>query len=272
MKFYLLILSFVCLSSSWAQKQTYRSRSEIGFLLGGSYYIGDLNQYGHFQNMHPAAGLLYRFNLNSRVVWRTNLSYGKVSGSDANSAIPVVKNRNLNFHSDIFELGSGVEFHYFPFQLGHPLYKASAYLLAEIAIFRMNPKTTFDGHEIELQPLGTEGQGSDLSSRGTYSRTQLSIPLAVGFKFSIGKSMTIGLEYGIRKTFTDYIDDIKSDRYVNSAALAAANGPLAAQLANRSIDQSDYGKRGNVSTKDWYTFFGAMVTFRLGGPKKCAQP
>ncbi len=272
MKLKLSILFAFIVSFSFTQKQTFLSRSEIGLLLGGSYYIGDLNQYGHFKNTQPALSLLYRFNLNHRVAWRVNVSYGNVRASDNDARNQVIKNRNLNFSTNIFEAATGVEFNYFPFQFGHPRYNATAYLLAEIGVFAMNPVTNINGEKVELQPLGTEGQGSELSSKGHYSRTQLTIPLGFGFKASLGPRVSLGVEYAIRKTFTDYIDDVGSNRYVNTAELVEVNGPLAASLSNRSLDQSNYGKRGNSSTKDWYSFFGATITMRMGGPKKCAQP
>jgi hypothetical protein len=82
----------------------------------------------------------------------------------------------------------------------------------------------------------------------------------------------LSLEYGIRKTFTDYLDDVHANRYVNADDLAAINGPLSAELSNRSLDGSVYGKRGNATTKDWYVFYGAMFSIRLGGPRKCNMP
>lgn len=241
-------------------------------MAGGSYYIGDLNQYHHFRNSKLAFGVLYRYNINPRVALRANVTFGSVEGYDSDARNAVLKNRNLSFSSEIYEVATGVEFNYFPFQIGHPRYKASAYLLAEIGIFQMNPTTTVNGEVIELQSLGTEGQGTSLSSEGVYTKTQLCVPLGVGFKVSLGKKVSLGLEYGIRKTFTDYLDDVHSSRYVNPDDLAAINGPLAATLSNRSLDGSRYGKRGNPTTKDWYAFFGGMITFRLGGGPRCAQP
>lgn len=252
-----------------AQRANSRSRSEFGFLVGGSYYIGDLNQYGHFKNTNLAAGALYRFNVHSRLAIRGNFTIGSIEASDADSRIALLRNRNLSFHSKIYELAGGVEFNYFPFQIGHSKYKGTAYMLVEMGIFHMNPKTDYNGDEIELQPLATEGQGTELSSKRGYGKTQLTIPLGLGCRFSLGKSVSLSFEYGIRKTFTDYIDDVGSSRYVDADALSAINGPIAGALSNRSLDGSRYGKRGNGSTGDWYSFFGMMVTFRLGAPDKC---
>ncbi len=254
---------------SFGQQQNNRSRSELGAFLGGSYYIGDLNPFGHFQNTHLSGGLLYRFNIDSRHCFRTNFTYGKVSAADANSKNDLLKNRNLSFESNIFELGAGFEFNYFPFQIGHERYKGTAYLLAELALFRMNPKTEYNGSMVELQSLGTEGQGTSQNSKSAYGLTQLSLPLGVGAKFSLGKVASLSLEYGFRLSFTDYLDDVKSNSFVDPSVLASENGPMAAALSNRNVNGDRYGKRGNSSTTDCYVFFGGMLTFRLGGPNRC---
>ncbi|MCO5259917.1 MAG: DUF6089 family protein [Crocinitomicaceae bacterium] len=268
--FVILICVFGLNFSSIAQFQTALSRSELGVMLGGSYYIGDLNRFKHFKGTLPAAGLIYRYDIHSRLSFRANFSYGMVQGNDEWSKEASINNRNLNFQSSIFELGAGVEFHYVPFQLGSKRYKGTAYLLAELAVFRMNPKTKYNDEWVFLRPLGTEGQGSDLSTKKPYSLFQLSVPLGLGVKLSLGKRVALGLEYGIRLTFTDYLDDVKSDTYVDPIALSEANGPTAAALSNRSKDGSVFGKRGTSTTKDWYSFFGVTLTFRLGDPQKCA--
>ncbi|MFN5148711.1 MAG: DUF6089 family protein [Flavobacteriia bacterium] len=264
-----LLIAFLFPTLVLAQQQNHRSRSELGFLIGGSYYLGDLNQFKQFYNTQLAGGILYRYNYHSRLSIRGNVTYGSVKASDADSRIDLLKNRNLSFESRIIELAGGVEFNYFPFQIGHDRYKGTAYLLAEIGLFRMNPKTEYNGDMIELQPLGTEGQGSSLSQKENYSLTQISIPLGVGCKLSLGKKASISFEYGIRKTFTDYLDDVGSGTFVDPDALAAENGPLAAELSNRNLNGSRFGKRGSTATTDWYTFFGTMLTFRLGKPNKC---
>lgn len=267
----LFVIIFLTFSSSIsAQFHTHASRSELGVFLGGSYYIGDLNPIAHFRAVQPAAGLVYRYNIHSRLVFRANFTYGNVVGDDALAKEQLQVNRNLSFKSDIFELGAGVEFHYFPFQLGHDRYKGTAYLLAELGMFRMNPKTNLNGEWIFLQPLGTEGQGSSLGSRGRYSMYQMCIPLGFGFKVGLGDWVTLNFEYRIQKTFTDYLDDVGADTYIDQAELAAANGPLAATLSNRSLDQSRFGKRGTSATKDWYAFCGIMLTVKLGKHKICA--
>ncbi len=270
MKIFLHFAAFILICTDLsAQRQNARSKSELGVFAGGAYYIGDLNELNHFQNTNLAYGGVFRFNVHSRMSLRANFSYTNLEASDQQATNPVLINRNLSFKSDIYEFGAGVEFNYLPYQTGHARHRISPYVFAELGFFRMNPKTEYNGEWFELQPLGTEGQGTDLSKKNYYSRTQFCIPLGIGLKVSVARNLSLNLEYGLRKTFTDYIDDVGSSRYIDRTALSAINGPLVADLSNRSLDQSAFGKRGNSSTKDWYFMFGGMLTYRLGPPDRC---
>ncbi len=252
-----------------AQRSNNKSRSELGIMAGGMYYIGDLNQYGHFKNNNLSAGLIYRYYVHSRLSFRANLTYGSVEADDKDSRFSQLRNRNLNFKSDIWELGSGIEFNYWPFQIGHDRYKATAYFLAEISAFYFNPTTEYGGEEINLQGVGTEGQGTDLGKSSRYSKIGMAIPVGLGFKCSLGKRMSLTVEYSIRKTFTDYLDDVGKGDYLDPTELTIARGSTAADLNNRSLNQMQFGKRGDPNTNDWYAFFGLGLTIRLGDPDKC---
>ncbi len=264
----LVIFILTCLPVSiYAQRQTKKSRSELGVLLGGSYYIGDLNRFGHFNKTQLAGGLMFRYNIHSRAAFRSTFSYMSVKADDADAKAEQQQDRGLNFKSDIWEFANGVEFNYFPFQVGHKRYRGTMYLFAEIAVFRMNPKTAFEGDDIALQPLGTEGQGTSLTNANKYGLFQLAIPFGFGGRVSVGKRACLGFEFGVRKTFTDYLDDVKAGSYSDYDVLLAENGPIAANLSNRS--NSRFGQRGNASNKDWYFFTGASLTFTLGKPSSC---
>ena len=270
MKLLVYILFLLVTTTSFGQYSNGRSKSEFGFLVGGSFYIGDLNPIMPFRNTNLAYGIVYRYNIHSRLSFRANFTYGNVEGYDSQSKEAINIDRNLSFQSTIYEGAAGIEFNYFPFQLGHDRYKGTAYLLAEIGIFKMNPKTFTDaGEEIELQSIGTEGQGSSTSSKSNYKLTQLVMPVGVGLKLALGSRVSLNFEFGLRKTFTDYLDDVGGGSYIDPVLLVAENGPLAAELANRSLSGSRYGPRGNSTTKDWYVFSGMMITFRLGQPGKC---
>jgi len=144
-----------------------------------------------------------------------------------------------------------------------------------VAVLHFEPLTNYQNQWIQLRDLCTEGQKTSLNpTQKKYKLFQTTIPFGLGFKLSVSKQITIGFEWGPRKTFTDYLDDV-SGKYVDPFLLAREKGALAAMMSNRSKNSADYvnnvGKlRGNPNTKDWYVFYGFVISFKLKGkPKEC---
>lgn len=260
-----LVLSFIVVNSFFSLSQGFKTAAEFGFFGGGSYYIGDLNPYQHFIYSKPAFGGIFRYNLTTRYNLRFTATYGNVYASDANADDPFMQQRNLSFKSDILELAFGVEIDWFKYRINDMKYPISPYFFYEIAYFKMNPTAELEGEDYALQGLGTEGQGTPLNDKDVYKLNQISIPLGIGLKFNIKSRLAISIEYGIRKTFTDYLDDV-SGKYVDPYLLAQSNGTLAATLSDRSINNNGLSSagfnRGNSSNKDWYAFYGIMITFK----------
>ena len=124
--------------------------------------------------------------------------------------------------------------------------------------------------------LNTEGQGLK-GYDDAYAKYGLSIPFGLGVKFSISDYVCLGVEWGFRKTFTDYIDDI-SKNYVEHGTMINWAGELAAAAADRTHELDGYEdfyhshnlSRGNPQTKDWYNFFGITLTTKLASKSsKC---
>jgi len=122
-----------------------------------------------------------------------------------------------------------------------------------------------------LRDLGTEGQNEGFDGRSPYKTSQLAIPFGFGFKYSLSKRLAFALEWGLRKTFTDYIDDVSTTYYLEGESINQ-NDP-AQILSDPTMSHQPYEARGNASTKDWYAFVGLTVTykFRLGGDKRCSN-
>ena len=125
----------------------------------------------------------------------------------------------------------------------------------------------YENHWYALEPLGTEGQGTSANpGKNKYSRAGTAFPFGVGMKYNLNKNIILGLEWGMRKTFTDYLDDVSST-YADPIVLFRENGSLAAALGDRSLSkdtQSHIGlQRGNSRNKDWYSFAGLIITVKL---------
>ena len=88
MKNFLLIIALVPWLA-FGQQANARSKSELGFMVGGSSYLGDLNQFNPIRNMQLAAGLVYRPELDEprRTSFRP--------GTDARHILPTPPPRPL---------------------------------------------------------------------------------------------------------------------------------------------------------------------------------
>ncbi|MCP3932057.1 MAG: porin family protein [Bacteroidetes bacterium] len=247
---------------------------EAGLMVGASNFFGDLSKNSsivYIQETKPSGGIFARYNINDYFAVRLSANYGILSGEDQNTKKESIRARNLSFRTSLFEAGISGEFNilgYQPYDLSRAF---SPYLFAGISVFRFNPKTEYDGNKIELQPLGTEGQGMEsFPDRKKYSLTQIAIPFGFGVKLALNDSWNVGLELGARKTFTDYIDDV-STSYVQYQELLAGNGEMAALLGNR---QGEYAgtepvsvptgtARGDNNSSDWYFILGATISYNF---------
>jgi len=244
--------------------------SEAGPFIGGTYYMGDMNK-RHFFMSRPAFGMVHRYIFNAHFSLKNSFLYGTLEGDDSKSKNINQINRNLHFKSSILDIATEVEFNFFPFDQQKYSVKTSAetyyfspFVFVGISLFSFNPQANYEGTWFELQPLGTEGQGTiAYPNKPKYALTQLSIPMGGGIKYFITKKITFAMEWGIRKTFTDYIDDI-STIYANPIAISSEKGPIAKDLSNSSINEDETGyQRGNSKTNDYYIFSGAILTFKI---------
>ncbi|MCD6018145.1 MAG: hypothetical protein K0S53_1266 [Bacteroidetes bacterium] len=260
MKFclYLLLIILTWNSSLFSQtkKRNFRQH-EVGIFLGGAYYIGDLNPRKQFNLTQPAAGLFYRFTPNYRYAFRAGFNWGNVMGDDSQSEDADQLQRNLNFKSQIMEFNVLAEFNFLEYRISNDKYKFTTFLFLGLDVFTFKPRAQMGSHWIDLQPLKTEGQTNG------YRLTQMAIPFGVGAKINVSKKVGIGLEWGPRKTFTDYLDDV-SGTYPDPdiTPFTTINGP---KLSDRSKNAGSNvnEQRGNPRTKDWYFFFGLTLNFKL---------
>ena len=279
---------------------TYAQRHEIGVFAGVSYYMGDLTP-THFSIPGYNFGLQYRYDINRRFAVRLVGHYGQIAGDSKNDA-ESKRYKNLSFHSHILDIEGGIEINFLEYEPGSKNHRFTPYIFAGLSIFSFNPKTYFDGEEYELQPLGTEGQGlTAYPDNKPYKLAALAIPFGIGIEWSVSKRVSLNLEWGLRKTFTDYLDDV-STRYPDPSILRSEKGALAAILSNRQNEQeyieagydisigpngipnnqADYdfymqskgaggGQRG-AEPNDWYGIAGITVMFKIVGKKatRCA--
>lgn len=270
MKYFVQLFFLTCIGlTTFAQGKKFETSREIGIIGGTSYYIGDLNPSQHFGGpLNLTSGVMYRNNIDRRWSIKGQLLFGRFSASDAASDDPWMRNRNLSFRNDIVEGAIQAELNFVPYQIGNPKYPFSPYLFLGAAFYSHKPQAEFNGQWYELQPLGTEGQETS-EGEDAYNLNGLAFPFGAGIRANLFSIMAISLEWGMRKTYTDYLDDV-SGVYVSPAVLADESGTLAARLADRSLQrEGQFGdnagqQRGDPGRNDWYSFTTVTLSFRIG--------
>jgi len=238
---------------------------EFGPYVGGAYYLGDLNPGKHFSMMSPAYGGIMRCNFTTRWVGRINFMYGTVSGDDLKTK--AIENRELNFESKIFEISLQAEVNFLPYFTGSSRQFFSPYIFGGIGAFTMNPTGIVNGEKLTLRELGTEGQLSGAHpDKEPYSLTQICIPFGLGFRVSFWKNFCFGVEWGIRKTFTDYLDDCSTVYYLDHETTDFAN--MSNLASDPTMNHQPSMQRGTSENNDWYSFVGFTLTYKVNLFKK----
>ena len=270
---FLLGLCFVLLPfQGMTQNATYR-KSLVEFRVGGggSIFLGDLG--GNFQKRKDAffdfdpstaryvVNLGAKYNFTKWLALRSDYNIAKVAADDALAAEGFRKDRNLSFQSSINEvtlMGELVLLNLLKLKALQKLH-TELYVFGGVGFFRFKPKAELNGIWYSLRELSTEGQGI-IPGTKPYSTVSGVIPLGFGIRKLVGSSSTVGIELSLRKSFTDYIDDV-SGRYYNKEVIREHKGHVAAELSDRSIggNQSASSFRGNPKQNDNYAFLQVFL-------------
>jgi hypothetical protein len=266
-----------------------------------SFNLNALNYYGDLAPATTAAstdvsftrpgfGLNVGYKFSPYTAFRAGFNYGRIKGDDITSDPNEPESygrylRNASFRSDIKEFHMGFEIDFIPNYGGANARKPiNLYLFVGGAVFHHEPKALvpeFDyvlggtnstipapqaGEWVSLRKLGTEGQFIEGSGVKKYSPIQFSIPIALGARLRLPGPFEVGLEFGYRYLFTDYIDDV-SGSYISFDQF---DDPLAIIMSDRSaepiaawsgVDRSGINVAPNVLS-DGVAYYGSVD---LGG-------
>jgi hypothetical protein len=191
-------------------------RSELGFGLGTFNYTGDLAQRYNFLNSKPAATVFYRANMSKVVSFRAALTGGKVGASDARSDDAFADRRNASFNVFLIEASGVIEYHFLNWRDDKHILRYSPYLFGGLALFGLSGNND--------KPV-------------QYSNVQGAVPFGVGIKYILNPKWYLALEFGARKTFFDYLDNVS--------------------VGDRKLKNYQYG---NPFDNDAYYYLGLSVT------------
>lgn len=267
MRVFRLFLFLLILAPEWLSAQSfYAVRRERNLILtagsGTAHYFGDMVDPGEWGKTRFNIVVGSEFYLTNRISARAELTYFRLAGND-NAANDDRVERNLSFFSGNLELSAAGTISLM--RMGQRYYqrpKLNLYAFAGVGLLYTNPRAlTPDGDKVSLQPLRTEGI--------RYSRVQPVIPYGIGLKYLPHPFYNIILEFGYRTTFTDYLDDISSTRYldINDPSIEWTS-ELARTMSDRRRERDpnypirpNLGKRGNPDNNDGYLLINVKVQY-----------
>ena len=191
-------------------------RSELGFGLGTFNYTGDLVPTYNFKFSKPAATLFYRSNVSQAISLRVSATGGKLGANDLSPKDSFSAQRNASFNLFILEIGTVMEYHFLNWREQKRFIRFTPYLMGGLAVF---------------------GMSGNSSKTAPYSNVQAAIPFGLGAKYILNPKWYIALEFGARKTFFDYLDNISD--------------------SNKRVKNYQYG---NPNDQDHYFFLGLSFT------------
>lgn len=234
----LICLAIIFSFSSQGQSISFANgKIELGLGIGPSFFLGDLGgakgigktfvKDVDFPLTKLCKGLYLNYYPTEWLGLRVAANIGYLEGDDAEApnkggAERFRLQRNLKFHSNLKEAYAALEIYptvWFEEYEGLE-HKLRPYGVLGVGMFHFNPMGEYTDPTgkktwVELKPLRLEGQGmAEYPTRSEYPLTQMNIVMGGGFKYYLNDQFYVGFEVLLRKTFTDYIDDV-STKYID---------------------------------------------------------
>lgn len=175
-----LLLVFTSCLTSKAQEDY---RFDIGGGIGMSGYLGDANTANLYQNPSWDFEALLRYIANPRWAFKTNLYVGQLKGDSSQMTNVFPDGQQFKFSTTFYELGEMAEFNFFNYGMGESYRKLKRF-----------------------SPYITGGLSATFWTVDGHTYAGFTLPFGVGCKFKINKRLNLGLEFLMKKVFTDRLD------------------------------------------------------------------
>lgn len=248
---------------------TNAQKVEVGVNAGFTNYTGDIAPTLVLKETRVGAGIFARYNFNNTWAFVASANQMRVGGDDANFSFNAP--RNISFRTDITEFAGIFEFNYFKYGTGVLDGHFTPYVFFGLGVALFSPKGEYNNKWYNLREYQTEGK------ENAYGKTTVVLPMGIGLKWMPNKKTSIEWNLGLRKTYTDYLDDV-SKTYPDIGKQLEQKGEVAAALSDPSINWENGGfqnksgyQRGNPDIKDWYFITSVSITWRIFTRSKCSR-
>lgn len=207
--FFLLLISHLTLNGQGL---------EIGAGIGAVANTGDVIRGYQFRQQGPGFQGFIRYNLSNVVSVRGAGMAGLLRGKDTVNPIdPFTELRARTVKRTLVEGSVTLEYNFLDYKERNSLIKWSPYFFGGVGLSAFSAR----------------------SNSADYSRIQPVVPFGLGIKYRLSKQWNLEFEFGARKTFFDYVDEVSS------------------------VDNPDKlrPRYGNELDNDWYYYTGLSVSY-----------
>ncbi|MCA1761195.1 MAG: DUF6089 family protein [Bacteroidales bacterium] len=232
MKKILLVFAAVWITVSGNAQVT----ADIGIWGGTSVYLGDMDETNALQPLNPNFGAFFRYNFNSRVGLRTMFLTGSFSEEG------IIEGEYWEFDKAVQDFSLQIEINYLKYILGAKKTPYTSYVTAGIGV-------AYFPYDLDSDDLTTLKRINMASNKGNSPISQpviaTTIPFGIGFKYTLGQRLGIGIEYQMRKMFSDKLDNLDDPlAYINND--------------NEEITYTDM-----THNNDWSGYLGIHLTYKI---------
>jgi len=195
-------------------------RFEAGGGIGMTGYLGDANTSNLWSSPSWDLELLFRYIMNPRWALKSNVYIGNLKGDSSKMTNVFPNDKTYKFSTTFYEVGEMAEFNFFNYGIGEYYRKLKRF-----------------------SPYITAGLGLTVWSVEGDTGAAFTIPLGIGFKYKPSRRLNLGLEFLMKKTFTDRLD-------------------------GRLLDDPVGIKSSFMKNTDWYSTLTFTVSYEFS--KRCA--
>lgn len=213
----LIALYWVTFHESVAQEDY---RFDIGGGIGMTGYLGDANSSNLWSHPGFDGQLLFRYLRSPRIAFKSGIYAGTLAGNTEDMADVLPEARQFKFSTTFFELSEMFEFNFFNYGIGESYRRLKRW-----------------------SPYIAAGVGATLWITGGSTCGAFTIPFGLGVKYKINERLNLGMEFMMKKVFSDSLD-------------------------GKELSDPHAIKSGFAKNTDWYSTLSVTLSYEFS--KRCA--
>ena len=200
---------------------------DIGIFGGAGTYFGDMTKIDLQKSINPAYGGFVRFNFNPRYALRFNVINGTIGAEGEFDYQPNPLNNFWKFNKNVLDISMNFEWNYLKYIVGDKDTPWTTFLYGGVGM---------QTYKYNIVTLNSQIDGSEITP---------TIPFGLGVKYNLSKRWGIGFEGGLRKTFSDKLDNLDDP------------------LSYKTVDGVQIKFTDQLHNNDWTSYVGIHLVYKL---------